>query len=226
MNFLKIKKHIAFILLFVATIIGTSYYYPIYKENLKWKQYFKRTNIGDPNNLVSSYFKSATYVNPADIKILDLGAGNGSDSLYLLNKGYEIYAVDFQNESIERIKSNMAPEKNKNIKLINSDFQHLDWNNLPKFDVIIAINSISFIKNEDFYKLWHKISTQLKPNGIIIARLFGDKLDWPNMQNMTLLNKAQLNHLTENFKVIKIEEEFYTEDRLKQHAFDLVLRKT
>lgn len=71
------------------------------------------------------------------------------------------------------------------------------------------------MKSDEFYKVWGKISDQLNPNGVVIVRLFGEKLNWPNMNYMTLLNKTQIDNLTKNFEVIKMEEEFQKDNQLK-----------
>lgn len=80
---------------------------------------------------------------------------------------------------------------------------------MPKFDVIIARNSISFIDRKEFDLVWKKIKNHVKKNGLIVLRLFGDKLDWPNMQGMTLLRKEELSLIANGFEIIKFSEDFY-----------------
>lgn len=219
------KSIIGVLIVTFVIILCVGYCYPKYKEHLRWKNYFDRTSIGNPNKLVSNFFEAGVYQEAANITILDLGAGNGNDSIFLLNKGYSVYAVDFQDESITRIRSKIREDTKQNIKLIKSSFQNIEWQTLPKFDVIIAINSISFINEDDFNHLWSKIINQLKPNGVLITRLFGSNLSWPNMENMTLLDKSQVTKLTNGLEVIQNNEEFYEENGLTQHAYNLILKK-
>ncbi len=65
----------------------------------------------------------------------------------------------------------------------------------------------------------------LKPNGLIITRLFGDELNWPNMNNMTLLKKEQIKTITQNFKAIYYSEEKQQKKGIFEHAFNLILEK-
>lgn len=204
----------------VSAIIACIYYYPCHKERLKWQQYFNRTTIGEPNKLVSNYFSSLQ--DNVQLTILDLGAGNGSDTAFLLGKGHIVYAVDFYDESIKKIEANIASKVG--LKIIKSKFEDLDWDNLPKFDVIIAINSISFVEQKNFDNIWHSINDSLKPNGVIITRLFGNKIEWQNMNKMTLLDNKQIANLIYAFEIIENQEEFYHEGELTQHAFNLVLK--
>ncbi len=70
----------------------------------KWDEYFGRTTIRSPNKLLSDYFVKIH--NNKEFIILDLGAGNGSDSIYLVKKGFTVYAVDFFDEAIKSIHQN------------------------------------------------------------------------------------------------------------------------
>lgn len=96
---------------------------------------------------------------------------------------------------------------------------------MPEFDVIVAINSISFINRKEFDLVWKNIKNHTKKDGLIILRLFGNKIDWPNMKGMTLLSKEDISSMTKGFKVIKFSEDFYKEKNITQHAYNLILKK-
>ncbi len=218
------RKQITIITVLALVTMLCIFYYPQYKDNLKWKKYFARTSLEKPNELVAKTISNKTYQNPSSIVALDLGAGNGNDTSYLLNQGFKVYAIDFHDTALERImqRSDLSRE---HLTLIKSSFQNICWHNLPKFDVVIAINSISFVKSKEFKILWYKIAAQIKPGGLFICRLFGNKLDWPNMQNMTLLSKQELFDLADSFTIISFEEEYFQEDNFGQHAFSIILKK-
>ena len=46
-------------------------------------------------------------------KFLDLGCGNGADTLYLLERGYKVISVDYSKESINNINSNIKGGEGK-----------------------------------------------------------------------------------------------------------------
>ncbi len=220
----KTKEKIAQIIL-TSLIISGYYYFTFYREQLKWHNYFAKANTGQPNSLLLDFFQLNSYKDPSSVIALDLGAGNGNDTLFLLNKEFSVIAVDFHEKAIERIRSKLKPQTQNNIQIIKSSFQDLEWDTLPMFDIIVAINSISFIDPNDFKTLWPKIASHIKPGGFLITRLFGNKIKWPNMQNMTLLDQQDIKALTSDFDIIKQAEELYTENSIKQHAFNLILKK-
>jgi len=96
---------------------------------------------------------------------------------------------------------------------------------VPAYDVIVAINSISFITRKEFDLVWKNIKNRTKKDGLIILRLFGDKIDWPNMKGMTLLSKEEIPSMIKGFEVIKFSEDFYKKENITQHAYNLILKK-
>lgn len=138
-------------------------YYPKYKDYLKWREYFSRTEMRAPNKLITEYFDKYQMSTP--LTVLDLGAGNGSDTKYFLEKNNIVYSVDFHEESIKRINGNISSEFKPNLHLVKSRFEHLDWNSMPKFDVVVAINSISFVSHEEFDLVLKNIKNRTKKMG-------------------------------------------------------------
>ena len=141
-----------------------------------------------------------------------------------MTKGHKVYAVDSQEESIKRTSLLCEEKYKKNLVLVKSKFEKLDWDRLPKFDVIITISSISFLKPQDFYTVWEHIYHQLKENGVIIARFFSNQLTWPRKNNMTLPTKDEIDVLIKKFEVINNHEEIHYEDNHTIHFFNLILR--
>lgn len=222
MNLNKTKK--LAVLIMGILLIGTSYiYYPKYKDYLKWQEYFNRTELGEPNILISQYFEHNQEKSP--LTVLDLGAGNGSDTKYFVDKKHVVYSVDFHEESIRRIDNSISLENKQSLHLIKSRFEDLDWNSMPEFDVVIAINSIFFITRKEFDLVWKNIKNRTKKDGLVILRLFGNKIDWPNMKGMTLLSKEEISSMIKGFEIIKFSEDFYKEKNITQHAYNLILKK-
>ena len=156
---------------------------------------------------------------------LDLGAGNGGDTVFLLEKGHKVYAVDFQEESMKRIKENVDEKYQHNLTLINSSFEDLDWSTFPQFDLIIAFRSISFIQSKDFYTVWDHMYTGLKDDGIVIVKLFGKQNTAILNYTMTLFDKKEIDQLINKFDPLYVNE-ILREQKKIRHEFDLIIKKT
>ena len=152
------KIKIVLLVFAVVIIIVGIVYYPQYKDSLKWKKYFARTSLEKPNDLVAKSINTKTYQNPSKIVVLDLGAGNGNETSYLLNQRFKVYAIDFHQTALERIMQRGDTFSRERLTLIKSSFQDIKWHNLPQFDAVIAINSISFVNLNEFKVLLHNIS--------------------------------------------------------------------
>lgn len=96
-------------------------------------------------------------------KVLDLGAGYGTTANFLINNGFEVIAIDLDDESIEIA------------KIINPDinYQKLNAENLPykdaSFDTLILRDALHhFVGEANFTKVKKEIYRLLKPNGTVI----------------------------------------------------------
>lgn len=224
-NAFRFKKSDIFIFVLIVGIGFGASYFPLYKEKLRWNEYFTRTGISEANPLVVQVMSNVKYALPSKAVVLDLGAGNGNDTKYLLEQGFDVYAIDFNSESIKRINQRQDIRNRANLTVIKSSFQGLSWNELPNFDAIIAVNSISFVNHKHFQAIWKSIHSNLKPGGLFIGRLLGDQLHWPYMKNMSLMNRAKLEALSEGYEILRIDEEKNEEKALVQHSFNVVLKK-
>lgn len=113
-----------------------------------------------------------------NIKILDIGCGPGFFSIILAKAGFDITAIDYTNEMIERAKENSGHLANK-IKFMIMDAQNLQFED-ESFDVIVSRNlTWNLEKPEIAYKEWIRV---LKRKGILLNfdanwyhHLFDDK---------------------------------------------------
>ena len=100
---------------------------------------------------------------------LDLGVGNGRNTLYLLSESFDVTGVDMSEEGIRVLKSRV-PEKSR-LKLIVSDVLSFETN--EKFDLICAIGLLHFLNIKDINLLIKKMKSITKKNGVnvIAARM-------------------------------------------------------
>jgi 2-polyprenyl-3-methyl-5-hydroxy-6-metoxy-1,4-benzoquinol methylase len=99
--------------------------------------------------------------------ILDVGCGDGSASIPLLNSRRSLTLLDFSSRMLSIAQSHVPPHLSQNIQAINQDF--LAANLAPRsFDVIICLG---FLAHVDPPKaVIAKIAQLLRPNGIVIMQ--------------------------------------------------------
>ena len=100
------------------------------------------------------------YLTPGS-KLLDLGCGSGRDSAYFSSLGLEVTAVDGSEELCKRVKANHG------IEALCINFEDISFD--AEFDAIWACASLLHVKKADIPNIMKKVSTSLKPGGILYA---------------------------------------------------------
>ena len=93
--------------------------------------------------------------------ILDGGCGSGRDSLYFLQKGYDVTAFDPSNEMIKYAS-----------QFTGLNVKKLRWEDLAdkdKYDAVWASASLYHVNRADMNAVFDKIADALKDNGILFA---------------------------------------------------------
>ena len=125
------------------------------KMNSVWEKNYKnkRYNKYPFDSVVSFIFRNFNNKKRDKIKILDLGCGGGNNSYFIASEGFDLYAVDGSNESIN-ITRNKLPFYDKN-KIIKSYFQKLPFRK-NFFNCVIDRQSLSCNEIKDIKKLLAK----------------------------------------------------------------------
>lgn len=108
------------------------------------------------------------------LNILDLGCGNGEDTKYLLDLGFNVVSVDFSNSSIQEV---LKIEGSK--PLLFDISNEKDWKKLAdnSFGTVVANLSLHYFDNKTTQMILFNIKRILKSPGILIARLNSSKDD-------------------------------------------------
>lgn len=102
---------------------------------------------------------------PKNGKILELGCGQGADSIHFAKNGYEVLATDFSPNAIELAKKQTPAELKDKIHYSVEDIKQ-PLNSGQSFDIIYSHLSLHFFDQERTMKLFDEIYQLLKPSGI------------------------------------------------------------
>lgn len=94
---------------------------------------------------------------------LDLGCGFGADAFWFAEHDWQVDAVD---------SSNAIKFKHKNINFIQNDLKEINFDNLGKYDFIIACFILHFLEPEYSISLVKKLMSMLNKNGILYIKTF------------------------------------------------------
>lgn len=93
--------------------------------------------------------------------ILDVGCGSGRDSLYFLEQGFKVTALDNSQELAKLASKKIGQE------VIVSEIQNINW--VEQFDAVWAMASLLHLKKSDLPLALDKCSQALKTNGTFFA---------------------------------------------------------
>lgn len=133
--------------------------------------------------------------------ILDVACGDGRNTLYLLQNGFDVTGIDFSNKALERLNT-FANRVGYEVKTKQVDLSISNsLNELKNFDNII-INHYRASK-----EVLREISKHLKNGGILFICGFGykHKVD-SKIKDEELIIKSDFKEIKDMFDLIKYEE--------------------
>ena len=164
------------------------------------EEYYNNTKSDNPTPNLKYFLENYECVPQ---KAIDIGCGAGNDTVYLINKGWEVTAID--KEDVEdRISKRLKQEQLAQFKFQKQIFEEIK---LEKCNLIVANYSLSFCKKEDFKEFWNKINSSIEQNGYFIGNFLGVNDAWANSKSkMKFFNENEVKKLFEDFKIIKFKE--------------------
>ena len=159
-------------------------------------------------------------------RALDLGAGAGRDTRYLLGQGFQVTAVDAEPRSVALL----AALHDAHLRTVRSSFEGFDFT-VATYDLISAQFSLPFTPKDRFAGMFARLKAALAPGGIFAGQLFGMHDQWNTPDNtMTFHTHAEAESLLSDLETIELTEEDadgHTADGSPKHwhVFHILARK-
>ena len=191
------------------------------EDKEKWSRYFAAT----ADKPVHQIFESLEAFLPASGTAIDLGCGAGRHTIWLLEHGMQVVAVDVAQEAIDYVRQKLPPDPP--VETICSSFQDLE---LDTYDVAVAIYTLFFLNPQEFSEFWPRVVQSIRPSGLFAGQFLGVNDTW-NDRGYTLHDRGQVEQLFDGgFKVLLLQEEDQDgETALGEqkhwHVFHVIARK-
>lgn len=91
--------------------------------------------------------------------VMDLGCGSGRDSLYLIENGFDVTALDGSKELCELAKIHIGQD------VLNMAYSEMDFENV--FDGVWACASLVHVRPDELDDILKKIILSMKPDGVL-----------------------------------------------------------
>lgn len=222
---MKLKNYLLIILaISIAALISFTVF-----RGSKWDKYYKNKMYQPPREVV---VKSLDFFQTPG-QVLDLGCGIGNETAYLLDNGWDVWAIDCEPKAIEIMKERKDINSSHRLVTEVAKFENLNWKKLPQFDLICAAYSLPFCEPQQFSSIWTCIKEKINPNGRFAGHFFG--MNYSGFSNaekskMTFLTKEQIIELLDGFDIEylrEVEEDGVSGTGLKchSHIFYVIAKK-
>jgi trans-aconitate methyltransferase len=194
-----------------------------------WSDYYKAVANRPPREtLLTALTNFERDIPKAESKIaIDLGCGDGRDTVELLRRGWNVMAIDGEPEAIARLlqRSDIDTEL---LQTRIARFENIELS--ESVDLINASFSLPFCKPKNFPDLWNKIVSSLIPGGRFSGHLFGNKDSWATDLTMNHHTLSDVRLLLQPFQIELLKEEEHPGktalgNEKYWHLFHIVARK-
>lgn len=161
--------------------------------------------------------------------VLDVGCGEGQNSIFLAQKGFAVDAFDISNSGIEKLKRT-AMEKHVRVSAWIADLREFQFR--KEYDVITSHGKLHFVSKQD----WKRFILEAKDNtcegGIHIMQIFTNKVPAspdiaPFVKGMA--DEGELFELYTDWEIIETRSHIFEDEHpgVKKHfhASDKIVAK-
>lgn len=162
---------------------------------------------------------------------IDVGCGEGRDTIALLRAGYRVLAIDGHPAAFERLESrpDLTAELRGRLTVRLAALEGLELARGAARIVNVSY-TLPFCLPAAFAALWEQLTAAIAPGGYFAGQMFGDRDSWAGLPDRTHHTRAQVDALLAGFDVLSLREEEKTGKDLEQntkhwHVFHIVARK-
>lgn len=151
--------------------------------------------------------EATDYVSPC--KALDLGAGQGKNSLYLASLDFNITAVDINAKFLQDL-ADISIQEKLNLNVFKHDI--IEANIKDTYDFIFSTDVFMYLNPTRIYSIISNIKKQTNKGGynLIVSALNATKHGFPLTPFPFTFIEGELREYYEDWKIIKYEEDITT----------------
>jgi len=193
--------------------------------NFSWEEnYYKKMDGREPRQLILDALEK--FPNGEPFHAIDLGCGDGTETVVLLSRGWSVLAIDAEEAGIKRLIKKVPQGSLSRLDTQVAVFEEIV---LPSTDLIHASYSLPFCHPDHFPAMWEKIRNAVKPGGRFAVNFFGVNDDWADEKDKTFHTREQVEELIAGFDL----EFFHERDEEGEstigpkhwHVFTVIARK-
>ena len=176
-----------------------------------WKNYFKQDKTVHPEgttlialSLLEKKIRSSNFF------AIDLGAGDGRDTIAMLEKGLQVLAIEPYEEPLILLRQKAKHLGfSSQLTVQQKSFEKMNLELPKKAQLINASYSLPYASKKEFNKIWNNIENALEIDGLFSGQFFGKNDSFARESDVTTHSQEELKELFSHFKILHWEEQKY-----------------
>ena len=194
-----------------------------------WAAYYQKVAGRPPRPLfmkAMTYYAAAPNVDLTGRAAVDLGCGDGTETLALLHHGWQVWALDQHTDAIARVEARVPADQRQRLTTRHALMEEAVF---PQVDLIYAGLSLPFCTPATFPAVWQQIVAALPVGGRFAGHLFGDRDGWagPDLTFQTIDEARSLftGFALEHFEEFEEDAPTALQGMKHWHLFEVIARK-
>jgi SAM-dependent methyltransferase len=169
----------------------------------RWAAYYQQLRNRPPRRTLLAAL-DAFGAPPADALAIDLGCGDGRDTIEMLRRGWRVIAVDAEPEALRQLQARPLPD-GSDVTPIVARFEEVP---IPLgVHLVNSSFAMPLCEPDAFHALWTRIREALPSGGRFSGQWYGPRDSWFGRPGMTFLSRDEARALLDGFDVEMFEEE-------------------
>ena len=170
----------------------------------RWQRYYQETGARPPRETLLFALDRFEDEEREPGFAVDLGCGNGRDTVEMLRRGWRVLAVDAQESAVAGLAERPDLPPVGELQTLVSRFAEARW---PEADLVNSSFALPLCPAVDFHATWRRIVNSLKPGGRFSGHWFGPNDDWAGDPSITHLERNEAEEMLAGLEVEHFREE-------------------
>lgn len=193
-------------------------------DDVVWEDDYRKLEGRGPRPLLDAVLER--FPPMGSFHAVDLGSGDGTETLALLARGWSVTAIDGEPAALTRLLASVPRQHEARLTTVNARFEDVV---IPAADLVYATYSLPFCPPHRFEHFRLRIVEALPVGGRFAGQLFGVNDSWASESDMTFHDADDVTRLLEPFDVESLDESEWdgraTSGPKHWHLFQAIARK-
>ncbi|MFD5822174.1 class I SAM-dependent methyltransferase [Nesterenkonia xinjiangensis] len=200
-------------------------------DDADWDAYYRRTAGREPRPLLLDAMAHVPAKDLRPASAIDLGCGDGTESLHLLRAGFHVTAVDRESAAVELVAT--RARRDGLDSGLTAAVEDLEAVEPPRADLLLSCMSLPFLGPTALATLWERILAALHPGGVLAVNLLGDRDSWAHgdtaVAGMTFHRRNEVEAMMSGLGILQLEEHEFDGPSGRGpkhwHRYDVIARR-